>query len=109
LLFDAVKKLDATSEGAVRLYRGQAMNLDALEYLRQRKGGVMASTCCTSFSDSERSAVEYMEKAAARPKTTKVLFELESSGRMKIGGFSALPGEEECLLPPGSAAQIVGV
>jgi hypothetical protein len=108
LLFDAIRKLDPTSEDAVPLYRGQQMSEQALAHLLSHEGAVLAFTSFTSFADDKAAAIEYVSKQTCGEGMTKVLWELESSRRMKIGGLSEFPGEEECLLPPGSAAQIIG-
>jgi hypothetical protein len=100
LLMDLVRKLDPSSSEAQTLYRQQELDAAALERLRGLKNGVIAFTSFTSFTDNR-------ERLRAFP--GNVVWELQSSRRMKVGDLSEFADEEECLLSPGSAVQIVRV
>jgi hypothetical protein len=100
LLLDQIRKLDPLSEEAVTLFRRHEMDEGALEHLRQQKNCVISLTSFTSFTDNPSRIEQF---------PGNVVWRLRSSGRMKVGVLSEFPTEEECLLPPGSAVQLVGI
>jgi hypothetical protein len=97
---DLIRKLDPSSTEAQTLYRQQRMDSAALDRLRGLKNGVVAFTSFTSFTDNEERIRDF---------PGNVVWKLHSSHRMKIGNLSEFPDGDECLLPPGSAVQIMSV
>jgi hypothetical protein len=100
LLMDLIRKLVPSSAEAQTLYRQQEMAPVALERLRSLKNRVIAFTSFTPFTSSEQRTRDF---------PGNVIWRLQSSRRMKVGDLSEFPDEEECLLAPGSAVQIVRV
>jgi hypothetical protein len=110
LLLEATRRLSPVSPKKVPLYRGGKLDVGAVEYLKAREGSVLVFTSFASFSTQRRTARRFVATAhAEKGKEVRVMFVLESSGRGQVGTFSNFEGESKCLLPPGSAAQIVRV